>query len=172
VGVSVVNALSDFLELNIRRDGKLHRQEYRLGEPQAPLAAVGDTTERGTTLRFKPSALIFTHITFNYDSSPSACVNCPSEFRRAHRTRRRARREVRGLSARRRPEGFRQSLEPQQDRDPSTCCGSRPRRRHQVEVAMQWNDSYQESMYCYTNNIPQKDAALTSRDIARRSRAL
>src|SRR6202166_3635012 len=51
VGVSVVNALSDFLELNIRREGKLHRQEYRLREPQAPLGAAGETNGRGNTLR-------------------------------------------------------------------------------------------------------------------------
>src|SRR4030088_2373701 len=67
VGVSVVNALSDFLELKISREGKLHRQEYRLGEPQAPLIAVGETTERGTTLRFRPSSKIFNNIQFNYE---------------------------------------------------------------------------------------------------------
>ena len=87
VGVSVVNALSDFLELNIRRDGKLHRQEYRLGEPQARLLAVGENTERGTTLRFKPSAQIFTNISFNYDTLAKAAARIVvPEFRRQDRT--------------------------------------------------------------------------------------
>jgi DNA gyrase subunit B len=67
VGVSVVNALSEYLLLTIHRSGRLYQQEYRLGEPQAPLAEVGTTDQRGTIVRFKPSASIFTNIEFDYD---------------------------------------------------------------------------------------------------------
>ncbi|HLN49669.1 MAG TPA: ATP-binding protein, partial [Steroidobacteraceae bacterium] len=68
VGVSVVNALSDYLQLTVSRDGFMHRQEFHLGEPVAALAVIGPTSERGTTIRFRPSSQIFTNIQFNYDT--------------------------------------------------------------------------------------------------------
>src|SRR5690554_789268 len=67
VGVSVVNALSDVLHLTICQRGKIFQQEYRLGTPVAPLAEVGTTTERGTTVHFKPSPTIFSNIVFGYE---------------------------------------------------------------------------------------------------------
>ncbi|HXP64523.1 MAG TPA: DNA topoisomerase (ATP-hydrolyzing) subunit B [Steroidobacteraceae bacterium] len=159
VGISVVNALSDFLELVIRRDGKVHRQEYRLGEPQAPMAAIGDTTEHGTVLRFKPSAQIFTHISFNYDTLAKRLRELSflnSGVRIELVDERDEKSEVfqheGGLKAfvthlNRSKTAVHDTVLWFQTRDGNT----------QVEVAMQWNDSYQESMFCYTNNIPQKD---------------
>src|SRR3569623_3396896 len=67
VGVSVVNALSEELQLTIHRDGRLYKQTYRMGDPSAPLADVGESTGSGTTIRFKPRATIFTNTEFHYD---------------------------------------------------------------------------------------------------------
>jgi DNA gyrase subunit B len=159
VGVSVVNALSDYLQLIVYRDGKLHKQEYHLGEPAAPMATVGDTQERGTTIRFRPSAKIFTNIQFNYEilakrlrelSFLNSGVRIDLIDERENKSD--VFKHEGGLQA------FVKHLN--RTRTPvhesvfwfKTADGP-----ISVEVAMQWNDSYQESMFCYTNNIPQKD---------------
>jgi DNA gyrase subunit B len=159
VGVSVVNALSDYLLLTVSRDGFMYRQEYHLGEPVAAMAVIGPTTERGTTIRFRPSAQIFTNIQFNYDTLAKRL------------------RELSFLNAGVRIEliderenksdvfahdGGLQAFVKHLNRSRTPIHDSVFWFRTQegsatVEVALQWNDSYQESMFCYTNNIPQKD---------------
>jgi DNA gyrase subunit B len=159
VGVSVVNALSDVLILTIGRDGQLYQQEYRLGEPVAPLAPIGHTPHRGTTIHFKPSPTIFTQTTFSYDwlakrlrelsfLNSGVCIELVDE--------RDERSEVfehqGGVKA------FVQYLNRSRTPcHPTIFYFQQVVDNITVEVAAQWNDSYQESMFCYTNNIPQKD---------------
>ena len=160
VGVSVVNALSEVLTLTIHRNGLLYEQTYRLGDPEAPLAVVGKTDRTGTTIRFKPSATIFTNIAFDYDTLAKrlrelSFLNSGVRIKLV----RRARGSARRLRVRRRHRGLRAALEPQQDAGSPDdhLLLARRGRSIQVEVAFQWNDGYQEGMFCYTNNIPQRD---------------
>jgi DNA gyrase subunit B len=159
VGVSVVNALSDNLWLTIHRDGKKHQMEFRLGDAVAPLAITGDTTEKGTTVRFKASPTIFSNITFDYEILAKRLRELSflnSGVRIELNDEREAKSDVF------QHEGGLQEFVKHLNR---SRAGIHPNVFHfrsqegsiGVEVAMQWNDSYTESMFCYTNNIPQKD---------------
>ena len=159
VGVSVVNALSEWLRLRVYRAGKIHEVEFKKGERIAPLKAVGDTDKTGTEVTFLPSTETFTNVDFHFDLlckriRELSFLNNGVKIKLVdHRTGKSENFEFSGGI-----KGFVEYMNRSK-----TVLHQTPFHAFAekdgitIEVSMQWNDSYGENVQCFTNNIPQRD---------------
>ena len=159
VGVSVVNALSEWLDLEIKQDGNVYEQHYKRGIPVGPLEKVGKTNRRGTKITFKPDSEVFDTLEFNYDT----LVHRFREFAFLNK----------GLNISIADErsnkketflyeggiiSFVEHLNKSKNTlHPKPIYIEKEKDNVSVEVAMQYNDSYTETLYSFANNINTKE---------------
>jgi DNA gyrase subunit B len=159
VGVSVVNALSEWLKLEIKRDGKTYYQEYRRGDPATGLNAIGESKKTGTKVTFKPDPEIFKGTEFSFEILTQRLKELSYLNRNLTITIRDERADKShefnfegGISQ------FVSDLNASKTAvhdKPIPVVGEVD--GTQVDIALQWNDSYQDAIYCFTNNIKNKD---------------
>jgi DNA gyrase subunit B len=155
VGVSCVNALSELLNIEIKREGKVWQQQYKIGNPQAPLKAVGESDKTGTKITFKPDTTIFEVSEYNYDTLANrlrelAFLNAGIHINiKDERTNKSTEFLYAG--------GIKEFVEylnrskTKLHNPPIYFSGKKD--NIEVEICMQWNDSYSESLFTYCNNI-------------------
>ena len=159
VGVSVVNALSEWLKLTIRRDGKIHQMEFRMGVPVKPLEITGESERHGTEVHFLASKEIFGSIEYHYDIFAKRLreLSFLNNGVKIHLIDQRTGKEEKfaftgGIK------NFVEYINRSKTVLHSNIFYTNGEKDNiVVEVSMQWNDSYTEQVLCFTNNIPQKD---------------